>query len=206
MLYTKWQKPRNIARTISTIFLVGFSSSYFHLQLASACTQVYSLWSDSDRPTFADSDDKPVELGVKFRTDVDGEVTAIRFYRIVPIDSGYTVNLWSATGQLLGSGVAVEGQSPTPGWQTIQLYPPVPIKANQFYTASYYASKGRYTVTENFFNNTGVDSGPLHAPRDGEHGSTSVYTYSLGGGFPTQSYKGSNYWVDVKFQTTSSDH
>ncbi|MBH8564796.1 DUF4082 domain-containing protein [Nostoc sp. CENA67] len=206
MLYTKWHKPRSIARTISTVFLVGLSSTYFHLQLASACTQVYSLWSDSVQPTFADSDNNPVELGVKFRTDVDGEVTAIRFYRIVPIDSGYTVNLWSATGQLLGSGVAVEGQSPTPGWQTIQLYPPVPIKANQFYIASYYASKGRYTVTENFFNNTGVDSGPLHAPRDGEQGSNGVYTYSLGGGFPTQSYNGSNYWVDVKFQTASTDH
>jgi len=150
------------------------------------------------------ADTQPIELGVKFRIDVDGEVSAIRFYRDVPIDSGYAARLWSATGELLGGGVAVEGQGPTPGWQTIQLYPSVLIKAGQTYIASYYASQGQYTVSEDFFTQNIIQNGPLHLLYDGEDGGNGVYVYGAGGGFPTESYHASNYWVDVVFKPISA--
>lgn len=199
--HTKSQKQRRLGQILGVALLAGLSSTYPQVQSVSACPLNYSLWDNSTQPgnTF-DIDDKAVELGVRFRSEIDGEITAIKFYRVTPISSGYTVNLWSATGQLLGSGKAIEGQGPTPGWQTIELYPPVPIKANQFYVASYYASKGNYTVAENFFTTTSVKNGPLQAPQDGVEGSTGVYTYSVGGGFPTLSHHGSNYWVDVVFK------
>ena len=165
----------------------------------------YSIWSDST-PINAviDDDNQPVELGLKFRSDVDGEISAIRFYRAVANDSGYVVNLWDSTGKLLGSGRAVEGQQPAPGWQTVQFYPPISVKAKQTYVASYYVNAGRYVVSENFFANAGVDNAFLHALRDGEAGNNSTYIYGYGGGFPTDSYKSSNYWIDVVFKPTTT--
>jgi hypothetical protein len=163
-----------------------------------ASVSTYSFFSGK-----VEADTQPIEIGVKFRTRVNGEVSAIRFYRDVPIDSGYVAHLWSATGELLGSGLAVEGQGPTPGWQTIQLYPPVPIVAGQTYIASYYASQGQYTVSENFFTQNTIRSGPLYILSNREEGGNGVYIYGAGGGFPTETYKASNYWVDVIFTPTS---
>jgi hypothetical protein len=197
--------PITLRRIVSVVLLTGLLLTKPHLQSASADTQTYSLWSSSTEPTTSvDPDTSPIELGLKFRTDVDGEISAIRFYRGVPIDSGYTVHIWSATGELLGTGVAIEGQQPTPGWQTIQVYPPVAIKARQTYIASYYASKGQYAVDETFFTNASVDNGPLHALRDGEDGGNGVYIYGEGGGFPTGTYRASNYWIDVIFKPTTA--
>lgn len=164
-----------------------------------ATNRAYSLWSNVGRAELSDT--QPIEVGVKFRTTVDGNITAIRFYRHVPIPSGYTVHVWSGTGELLGSGASFEGQQPTPGWQIVEVYPPVPINANQTYVASYYASQGQYTITENFFDGAVMRSGPLKAPVNrGASGGNGVYVYGLGGGFPNQTYKGSNYWVDVVFR------
>jgi hypothetical protein len=157
----------------------------------------YSLWGTHGKAEIADT--QPVEVGVKFRTDVDGNVNAVRFYRSVPNSSGYKVNIWSAEGELLGTGKAIEGTGPTPGWQAVQIYPPVALKAGQTYVASYYASKGQYYVSENYFPETGMKNGPLRALGSEEEGGNGVYVYGEGGGFPTQSYKSGNYWVDVSF-------
>ncbi|HEY5137783.1 MAG TPA: DUF4082 domain-containing protein [Methylococcales bacterium] len=204
MQYFKGQNNRTIMRIAGIVLLAGLLPIGLQIQPASAETQTptYSLWSNLS-PISADTN--PIELGFKFRTDVDGQISVIRFYRAVPIDSGYTVHLWSVTGELLGSGVAIEGQGPTPGWQKISLYPPVSIKAGQTYIASYYTSKGLYTIIENFFNDpkASLDNGPLHALRDGEDGSNGIYTYALGGGFPTESWHSSNYWIDVEFKPTT---
>jgi hypothetical protein len=56
----------------------------------------------------------------------------------------------------------------------------------------YYSSSGAYFAT------TGVDSGPLHALKNGESGGNGLYRYGAIA-FPTDSYNGSNYWVDVVF-------
>jgi hypothetical protein len=46
-----------------------------------------------------------------------------------------------------------------------------------------------------------VTNGPLYALRDGESGGNGVYRYGAGG-FPTSTFGGNNYWVDVVFTTT----
>ena len=186
----------------TAIFCSLALSSILAQESAGQSTPTYSFFSSEVKAEVADL--QPIELGMKFRTDVNGEVSAIRFYRDIPIHSGYVAHLWSATGRLLGAGVAVEGQGPTPGWQTIQLYPPVPIVAGQTYIASYYASQGQYTVSENYFTQTTIRNGPLYLLSDGEDGGNGVYIYGAGGGFPTETYQASNYWVDVIFKPTSS--
>jgi hypothetical protein len=42
--------------------------------------------------------DSPVEVGVKFRSDVAGTVTGVRFYKGATDNTTHTGSLWSATG------------------------------------------------------------------------------------------------------------
>ena len=206
MTKKKWgiskKKPVQLSLVILALFLP--STPYAEVIVGenqAANTQSYSFWGTHGKTEELDT--QPVELGVKFRSDVDGSVNAVRFYRSVPNSSGYKVNIWNASGELLGTGKASEGQGPTPGWQTIQIYPPVAIEAGVNYVASYYASKGQYYVSENYFPKTGINNGPLRALGDDEEGGNGVYVYGEGGGFPTQSYKASNYWIDVIFTPTN---
>jgi hypothetical protein len=53
-------------------------------------------------------------------------------------------------------------------------------------------------VTENDFGAGGDDNGPLHALANGVDGGNGVYLYGAAA-FPTQTYRASNYWVDVLF-------
>ena len=76
---------------------------------------------------------------------------------------------------------------------------PVAITAGATYVASYHTTSGHYSATRNFFG-SGVDSGPLHALANGTS-SNGVYAYGPGG-FPTQSYQSTNYWVDAVLTTT----
>src|SRR6185295_13462197 len=110
-------------------------------------------------------------------------------------------HLWSATGTNLGT-VTFTGETAT-GWQTATFATPVAISANTTYVVSYYAPVGRYAGDSGYFAATGVDNGPLHALRDGTDGGNGVYRYGTGGGFPTNTWQSSNYWVDVVFTTGS---
>ena len=72
--------------------------------------------------------------------------------------------------------------------------------ANTVYVASYHTDVGRYSVTLNYFAPAGSDNAPLHALANGASEGNGVYRYGVSG-FPTKTYKASNYWVDVVFTT-----
>ena len=64
-----------------------------------------SIWSSSTIPgTTAWPDSSPIELGVKFRSDVAGNVTGVRFYKGAGNGGTHTGSFWSATGTLLAQG------------------------------------------------------------------------------------------------------
>ena len=138
-----------------------------------------------------DSDTASVELGVKFVPLVGGHVTGIRFYKGGSANSGiHRGRLWTSSGVKLAD-VAFTSES-TSGWQTATLTSPVSITVGQSYVASYLAPTGRYSVTESVFTaerSSAFFRTPVNA---------GVYKYGSGGGFPTQSYKASNYFVDVR--------
>ena len=97
-----------------------------------------------------------------------------------------------ASGQLLATATFTgEGGS---GWQQVLFSTPVAVSAGTTYTASYHTNTGHYALNRSFFTSSFL-SGPLQVPING-----GVYLYGAGG-FPTQSYQGSNYWVDVVFST-----
>jgi hypothetical protein len=138
---------------------------------------------------------------VKFRAEVDGAITGLRFYKGSANTGTHVGRLWSSNGQQLAS--ATFTNETASGWQTVSFAQPVPITANTTYVASYFAPNGRYAVNENYFTSSGVDSAPLRALRDGEAGGNGVYKYGTSG-FPTDTYLASNYWVDVVFTPSTT--
>ena len=90
------------------------------------------------------------------------------------------------------------------GWKQVNFPAPVAITANTVYVASYHAPNGNYAATNSpEFSTAGVDNGPVHLLRDGVSGGNGVYAYSASSTFPTNTYNGSNYWVDVAFTTST---
>jgi hypothetical protein len=143
----------------------------------------------------SDSDTAAVELGVKFRADVDGVISGIRFYKGAGNTGTHVGNLWTQTGQLLAT--ATFTNETASGWQQVNFSPPVPIVANTIYIASYHAPVGRYAADAGFFATAGVDNGQLHALAS-PVSPNGVYAYGPGG-FPANTYNATNYWVDVLF-------
>jgi hypothetical protein len=157
-----------------------------------------SIFAASAAPTtFATSDASSVELGVKFRSDVAGYVTGVRFYKGTGTTGPHTGTLWSSTGTKLAT--ATFTSETASGWQQVLFSTPVAITANTIYVVSYHSNVGRYGYTHNTFANAGVDNGPLHALKAGVSGGNGVYRYSSGVVFPNASFNSSNYWVDVVF-------
>ncbi|MGN6331350.1 MAG: DUF4082 domain-containing protein [Motilibacteraceae bacterium] len=142
-------------------------------------------------PAVANSGDvNKVELGVRFTSDVPGQVTAIRFYKGSSNIGTHTGSLWSATGTRLATGTF--SNETASGWQTLTFPTPVPINAGTAYVASYLAPSGNYSYTSSYFT-SGRDVSPLHASSQ-----NGVFVY--GGGFPTSTYNSTNYFVDVVVQ------
>jgi hypothetical protein len=157
-----------------------------------------SIWGSSATPAIAaDPDTNAVELGVKFRADVDGYITGIRLYKTSVNAGPHVGNLWSSSGQLLAT-VTFTGETSS-GWQQANFSAPVPITANTTYVASYHTGIGRYSATSGYFSTSGVDTAPLHALSNVAAGGNGVYRYGATSGFPSQTYNASNYWVDVVF-------
>ncbi|MEO8062817.1 MAG: DUF4082 domain-containing protein [Pseudomonadota bacterium] len=164
-----------------------------------------SIWPAETPSGGVDADSNSVELGVRFRTSAAGNVTALRFFKHSQNTGTHVGSLWSASGTLLGQ-VTFAGESAS-GWQVQTLASPVALTANTDYVVSYHTSSGFYTGDDNYFTTSGVTSGPLLAPQDGSGGSNGLYKYGSSSVFPTDTYNGENYWVDVVFNTSggSSD-
>jgi hypothetical protein len=133
---------------------------------------------------------------VKFRSDVAGSVTGVRFYKGTSTTGTHTGTLWSSSGSKLAS--ATFTAETASGWQQVTFATPVAIAANTVYVISYHTNVGRYAYTAAYFASAGADNGPLHALRNGVSGGNGVYRYG-GVAFPNSTFNSTNYWVDVVF-------
>src|SRR5204863_679987 len=69
-------------------------------QASCPCT----IWPSTAVPVAADSKDpNSVEVGVKFRTDVNGSIAGIRFYKSSTNTGTHVAHLWSSTGTLMAT-------------------------------------------------------------------------------------------------------
>ena len=140
--------------------------------------------------------DGPVTLGVKFRSDVSGLVTGIRFYKGAGNNGTHTGLLYSSTGTPLAQAT-FSGETAS-GWQQVNFSSPVSIAANTTYIAAFFTTSG-YARTDNYFTSSGTDSPPLHGLRSGVDGLNGVYVYGAAPQFPSFTYGDTNYWVDLLF-------
>jgi chitodextrinase len=168
---------------------------------ASAATGT-SIWSVTATPSVPDvAEGASVELGVKFKSDVNGSITGIRFYKGTGNTGTHLGRLWTTGGTQLAT-VTFVGETAS-GWQEAKFAAPVAIAAGSTYIASYYAPVGHYSFDSNGLAND-VNTPPLHALSSSSSGGNGVYVYGTGGGFPSQTYAASNYWVDVVFTAATA--
>ncbi len=143
-------------------------------------------------PAQATNDNQAIEVGVRFRADVDGFVTGLRYYGAAS-SAPRVGHLWTEAGTQLASATFV-GDSLV-GWHTVSLSPAVRVTKDMTYVASFLSTDGTYYADAGFFN-AAFDAAPLHAPA----GANGVYKY--GGGFPTDSFDATSYGADVLFTPT----
>jgi hypothetical protein len=160
------------------------------------------LWSTSATPATADvtGDGNSVELGVRFRSAVDGYVNGVTFYKGTGNTGTHTGSLWSGSGALLATGT-FSGETAS-GWQLLSFAHPVQITANTSYVVSYHAPNGNYAVDGGYFAGA-HQSYPLTATADTAGSPDGVFRYGTGPVFPDSSYGSANYWVGPVFGTTA---
>ena len=167
---------------------------------ASGAITPYDTIFDLATPGDVDSlDGSAVELGVKFRSDVAGNINGIRFYKSAANTGTHVGSLWKhrhapRPGQLqrrVRLGLAAG-----------EIHQPGRDPANTTYVAGYLAPRGRYSVNGPTLAN-GVDNSPLHAISNGTS-ANGLYIYGSTARFPTNSFLASNYWVDVLFTPTAT--
>jgi hypothetical protein len=176
------------------------SSNYWVDVIYDNSPQTFSLWEQGTITGDPDVvDPSQVELGMKFRSDVDGSVTGIAFFKGATNTGPFLGHLWTLDGTTMLAEKSYSNNSSEGGWQVITFDTPVPISANTTYVVSYFTQSGNYAAAGNFFTSE-VYNPPLHALASSDpDGPNGVYYYGIGGGFPTGSYNNGNYWVDVLF-------
>ncbi|QFZ18007.1 DUF4082 domain-containing protein [Saccharothrix syringae] len=154
-----------------------------------------TLFSAATVPTVQSAADSGTyELGVRFTPTAGGRITGVKFYKGTANTGTHTGTLWSAGGQQLATGT-FQNETAS-GWQTLVFANPVYVSSGVTYTASYTTTTGKYAVDGEYFSGYSVASGPLSAPAAANGGNG---VFRSGTGFPTNSYAGGNYWVDVVY-------
>ena len=169
--------------------VIGFTVVPSAARADSAAT---GMFSDTLVPTTAaDSDRDSVELGIKFTSSSSGQVTALQYYRGTRAFDATEATLWSSWGRVMARVSLPE--TDRVGWQTVELDEPVALTAGRTYVASYHAPRGGYpTITRDLLAAKELNGFELPA-------GAGVYDYGSSSEFPTSTYAGSNYLVDVVF-------
>ena len=154
--------------------------------------------------TIDQGDPGAVEVGVKFKADLDGTITGVRFYKAALNTGTHVGNLWSGeTARCLATGTFTAETAS--GWQQLTFSNPVDISAGTTYVASYYAPRGHYSASS---------LGVLLLAQPGGGGCSIAHRFTRSAptaagtastrteealSFPTSSFNGENYGVDVTF-------
>ena len=145
-----------------------------------------------------------VEVGVKFRADVDGYVTGVRFYKGRGNTGTHIGHLWTPRRHAAGARVTFTGETAT-GWQQVDLRragrrsprtPPTSRRTTRRTAAT--------PVDDGYFAPAGVDNAPLHALRERRRRRQRRLPLRHRRQLPDQTYRSENYWVDVVFDTPAA--
>jgi hypothetical protein len=137
------------------------------------------------------ADTTAVTVGIQFQAATSGDISGIRFYKEPDNTGTHVGSLWTSSGQLLATGTF--SNESTMGWEQLNFSAPVAVTAGTTYDASYFTSTGHYAVTPQGLSSA-VTSGQLTALANG-----GVYAYGSASTFPSSTFNGSNYWIDVVY-------
>ncbi|MFL5862471.1 MAG: DUF4082 domain-containing protein [Solirubrobacteraceae bacterium] len=158
----------------------------------------WALFDASTPVADAASDDaERVEVGVRFSVDAPPtgkgyRTSVVRFYRAPSAGMMENrVRLYDEDGALLAEGMAM-GEAPESGVIGVGLDKKVSLSPGEVYTASYIAD-GHYAENQGGFADA-REVGPLNFPPE-----AGVYQY--GGGFPTSTWRASDYYVSPVVET-----
>ncbi len=160
----------------------------------------YSALGQTVPATVDSGDNGSLMLGMRVTPNQNGFISGVRFYKSEANTGTHTGYLWSSSGaQLATATFTAESGS---GWQRATFVSPVQVLAGQSYVVSYLAPKGRYSYQSGFWDYRGTTAAPLSIA--GGFGSPAAGVYNTSGEFPTDSYEGSNYFVDAVFESTDN--
>jgi lysophospholipase L1-like esterase len=160
-----------------------------------------TIWPNSRVPkTKAVTTTTAREVGMKFRTEVSGTITGIRFYKGAGNTGTHEGHLWTRTGTLLGT--ATFSNETSTGWQEATFASPISVQADTTYVASYFAPAGHWAYAGTYFGKNMEAKYPLEALAWGMSGANGIYK-NAPSGFPTMGSK-ANFWVDVVFSPEES--
>lgn len=157
-----------------------------------------TLWSASTVPGTKDGGaTSSIELGTQIKSDVAGQITALRFYKATTNTGTHIGNIWSSTGTRLAT-VTFTNETAS-GWQEQALTTPVQVVAGTLYVVSYHTVVGHFAYDLNYFT-AQYNAAPLHVPANG-----GVYNYGTNTStFPSTTVSAVNLWVDVRFQPSQT--
>ncbi len=145
----------------------------------------------------------PTSSALKFRSDVAGQVTALRFYKgaATPAPTSATSGPPPARSSRASPSPV---KRPAVGSRRRCRQPGHTVRGDDLrcllLRAEWPLRRGRRLSSQH----RGIDAPPLHALKDGTDGPNGVYRPGSGGGFPTQAFQSANYWVDVVFAPSNS--
>jgi hypothetical protein len=174
--------------------LLGLATILMVAGLVSAANASAVVLLGDTTPTTPDSgpDANPVQLGMQFHSDRDGNVLGVRFYKAVANTGTHVGTLFSGDGTKLAQAT-FSGASAS-GWQDVHFSQPVAIKAHTEYVAAYNTTVGHFADDQNY---------PWQKVVPPLTGDTGTYCYGDQNCFPDNRWQQSNYYVDVDFQATS---
>jgi hypothetical protein len=202
------QKPSWFSRMMTTRYAqpIGFVIGFMFIGAGSAlwamaATNTTSIWTTNPIPkVLASTDSSSTELGLRFKSNVAGYVTGVRFYKSAQNSGTHVGSLWDNSGKLLAS-VTFTGETAS-GWQSANFDKAVSIASNTSYVISYHAPRGHYSYDSGYFSRSAFQNSHLRAVRNTTAHTNGLYTKSTSTtAFPQTGGNGTNYWVDVLFST-----
>jgi hypothetical protein len=137
-----------------------------------------------------------ITVGVKFMTNQSGAVVRMRFWKTANNTGTHTAGVWDSEGNLLATATFT-GETAS-GWQYATLSDTVWVFPGQVYLAAYFSPTGVYSKTDAGLQST-VSGNFMYAPAAGLVGGNGMYYYSFALTYPTDTYQGNSYWVDVEY-------
>jgi len=150
----------------------------------------HTIWTPAEGPTTPGyAGPEAQELGTRFTVAAPGRIRAIRYFKDAAATASTAGHLWDDAGNLLATVAISPGTAS--GWQEAPLAAPLVLVPGRTYVASVSIAHG-FAYTADYFDAFGHGAPPLVAP-------VAAGVFGAPGSFPTQSWAGSSYWVDVVF-------